>query len=111
MAVTVAKPAGVHDIVMGSRRVVTRDITFDDSYPDDGEALTPADVGLEVIVYAPPAIAKDTGNDAGVLVTYDITNSKLLVLWGNAGTASVLPEPAATTDLAAYSARMRFEGR
>ena len=52
---------------------------------------------------------KSDGSDA-VVVSYDFTNVKLLAIWGNAGTASAMPEVTDTTDLSAYSGRVTFIG-
>lgn len=95
----------------GNRRRVSFDVTFDSSYADDGESLTPANVGLKVIEDAIPHGAFiDAGNDGGVLVRYDVAEQKLVALWGNADTASVLPEVTSTTDLSTYSGRITFRG-
>lgn len=71
-------------------------IAFDNNYPTGGEAI---DVGSnETISYlsAPPS--------AGYLFEWDRANQKLKVYWGNAGTASVLPEFTSTGDLSALTA-------
>lgn len=110
MALTLSRVANTWRAA-GNKRTVDYDITFDSSYADDGETLTPANVGLKVIERAIPHGAFiDAGNDNGVLVRYDIAEQKLVALWGNAGTASVLPEVTSTTDLSAYSGRITFEG-
>lgn len=110
MALTLTAVTGAHSVV-GNKRERVYDVTFDSSYADDGESLTPSDVGLKVIEQAIPHGAFiDAGNDNGILVRYDVAEQKLVAIWGNAGTASVLPEVTAATDVSAYSGRMTFKG-
>jgi hypothetical protein len=109
MALTLSRVAPSY--VVGNRRQVDVDVTFDSSNPDDGESLTPADVGLKRIEAAViHGLFLDAGNDAGILGHYDISEQKLVPIWGNAGTASVLPEVTAATDISAYSGRITFRG-
>lgn len=108
MALTLTK---VTRYVAGNKRHHVYDVTFDSSYLDDGESLTPANVGLRKIEQAIPSGAFiDAGNDNAIIVSYDITEQKLVAVWGNAGTASVLPEVTSTTDVSAYSGRITFVG-
>src|SRR5688500_1663119 len=98
MAITLSAVSGAHHAI-ANKKARVYDVTLDSSYPDDGEALTPANVGLKVIEQAiPHGPFIDSGNDNGILVRYDTTEQKLVALWGNAGSASVLPEVTATTD-------------
>lgn len=91
----------------GDRQINLVTITLDSSYADDGEALTYSDLGFDqsVDAVAPLGPARSTDGANAVLVSYDHTNSKLIAYWGNAGTASVLPEVTATTNLSTYSVR------
>ena len=110
MALTLTAVSGAH-YVAGNKRHRVYDVTFDSSYADDGESLTPADVKLKKIEQAIPHGAFiDAGNDNGIVVHYDVTEQKLVAIWGNAGTASVLPEVTAATDISAYSGRITFVG-
>lgn len=110
MALTVAKVSGA-DFTDGNKRRRVRTITLDSSYLTAGEALIPADVGLRVITEAIPHGAfRNTDGTLGVFVSYDVTNQKLLAYWGNAGSASGLPEVTSTTDLSTYSGRITFIG-
>lgn len=61
----------VRETIFGNRRVKVVDVTFDASYPTNGESLTPANLGLQTIdlVLASP--------DGGYLFAYDYTNEKL----------------------------------
>lgn len=95
----------------GNRRHKCFDITFDSSYPDNGEALTPATLGMRVVEEFIPhgPFRKSDGSDA-IHVSFDRTNNKLIAYWGNAGTASALPEVTDTTDLSAYSGRVTVIG-
>lgn len=71
----------------GNKMMTITPVTFDDSYPTGGEALTKAQLGLTAIntVFAIPA--------SGYTFAYDATNSKLLA-YSTAGT-----EVSNTTDL------------
>jgi hypothetical protein len=88
----------------------TLDVTLDNSYPTSGEDFTAADVGFtelkEVIVHGP---FRNGAN--AVLPVWDPATSKLFVYWGNAGTASILPEVTNTTSLASYTGRVTVRGR
>lgn len=110
MALTVAKVTGA-DHIAGNMRHKVRTITFDSSYPTGGEPLTAGDLGLkavfEVRAHGP---FRNTGATLGVTVSYDHANSKLVAYWGNAGTASGLPEVTNTTDLSTYSGRITAVG-
>lgn len=104
MAVTAAVPAGIVNPLysLGNLKAVVVDLTYDSSYPTAGEAFAPATVGLNVIVFAQltPAIKSDT--TAAVLPYYHVATGKILTFWGNAGSASVLPETTDTTSLSGY---------
>lgn len=88
----------------------TFEVTLDSSYPTSGEDFTAADVGFttirEVIVHGP---FRNGAN--AVLVTWDEATSKLFAYWGNAGTASVLPEVTNAQSLASYTGRVTVRGR
>ena len=104
MAVSVARSTGVPGPLMslGGLRAVVVDITYDSSYPTGGETLTAADVGLGEILFAQmtPAIKSDT--TAAVLPYYHVATGKIITYWGNAGSASILPETTDTTSLSGY---------
>lgn len=72
-------------------------ILMDNSYPTGGEAIDPpgdAEYQKMWITARGPVVAGQ-----GVIATWDKANKKVVVYWGNAGSASVLPEVTATTDL------------
>ena len=109
MALTLTKIAA---FTSGNKRHRVYDVTFDSSYPTGGESLTASDVNLrkieQLIVHGPATATR--GGTTGVLATYDYTNSKLQAFWGNAGTASVLPEVTGTTDIATQICRITAIG-
>jgi hypothetical protein len=109
MALTLTKIAA---FTSGNKRHRVYDVTFDSSYPTGGESLTASDVNLrkieQLIVHGPATATR--GGTTGVLATYDYTNSKLQAFWGNAGTASVLPEVTDTTDIATQICRITAIG-
>ena len=115
MALTISAVSG-SAAPWGNKRRRDFDITFDDSYPDNGEALTAANFGFKkvesVIPHGP--FRKSDGSNV-ILVSYDHTNSKLLAFRGkdpgDAGGADIpFPEVAATTDLSTYSGRVTVIG-
>mgnify|MGYP001004344528 FL=1 len=109
MALTLTKIAA---FTSGNKRHRVYDVTFDSSYPTGGESLTASDVNLrkieQLIVHGPATATR--GGTTGVLATYDYTNAKLQAFWGNAGTASVLPEVTNTTDIATQICRITAIG-
>ena len=109
MALTLTKIAA---FTSGNKRHRVYDVTFDSSYPTGGESLTASDVNLrkieQLIVHGPATATR--GGTTGVLATYDYTNSKLQAFWGNAGTASVLPEVTDTTNVATQICRITAIG-
>lgn len=111
MALTLTKISGA-SFTISNKKLRVYDVTFDSSYPTGGESLTAADVGLkkieQLIVHGPATATR--GGTTGVLATYDYTNSKLQAFWGNAGTASVLPEVTDTTDIATQICRITAIG-
>ena len=110
MALTISRVANA-DYVVSNKKVKVRDITFDASYVTGGLSLTPADVGLKVIQQAVPhGLAKPATTTTAIEVSYDYTNSKLVAYWGNAGTASVIPEVTNATSLATQVVRITFIG-
>lgn len=111
MALSLSKVAGA-SYVVSNKKCKVYDVTFDSSYPTGGESLTASDVGLkkiEQLIVHGPATAT-VGGTTGVLATYDYTNAKLQAFWGNAGTASVLPEVTDTTTLATQVCRVTVVG-
>mgnify|MGYP000945656726 CR=1 FL=1 len=109
MALTLTK---ISAYTAGNKRHRVYDVTFDSSYPTGGESLTASDVNLrkieQLIVHGPATATR--GGTTGVLATYDYTNAKLQAFWGNAGTASVLPEVTDTTDIATQICRITAIG-
>lgn len=52
MSITVKNVLTVPYRVVGNQKKVVKDCTFDSSYLENGEPLTPAELGLNVIEYA-----------------------------------------------------------
>ena len=70
-------------------------VTLDDNYPANGEAIdATGDTGYDKVIF----------EGGPVVLKWDKANQKVVAYWGNAGTASLLPEVTATTDLAAVVA-------
>lgn len=111
MALTVTKVTSQRS--NGLPRLGWVDVTFDSSYPTAGEdaaALIKAALGFKTITHVGDGIALTSGGTTGILTAYKHATGKLLALWGNAGTAGVLPEVTSTTDLSTFSVRLRVEG-
>lgn len=66
-----------HNFVSGDRREAIFDVTFDNSYPTGGEAITPRDFGLTSLDYIDSNQAP-----GGKSVSWDPVNKKLLVFSG-----------------------------
>lgn len=49
MAVSIANKLGLPYRIVGAQKETVRDVTFDSSYTSGGEALTAADLGLNVV--------------------------------------------------------------
>lgn len=74
MALTISV---VRRTVFGNMRVVTADLTFDNSYPTNGEPFVAADVGLTAL-----DLVLHNTSVGGFLVDYDYTNRAFLVRQG-----------------------------
>ena len=109
MALTLTK---ISANTSGNKRRRVYDVTFDSSYPTGGESLTAADVNLrkieQLIVHGPSTATR--GGTTGAFPSYDYTNAKLQLFWGNADTASVAPEVTSTTDVATQICRITAIG-
>lgn len=110
MALTVDRTVS-KQTVFGNRKVVFAKVTFDSSYPTGGESLVPSDLGLKSIDFISDQTAAADAGTTAIVTKYDYTNQKLQAFWGNAGTASVLPEVTGTTDLQTYISRHVVIGR
>lgn len=107
MALSVTQPPTVKR-VPGTRTHVVTTVSFDNSYPTGGYPFDAnAQLGLSTIEEGPQIQAK-----GGVLPEYDATNKKILIRWGNAGSASLMPEVTNGTDLSAItSVQVSAEGK
>jgi hypothetical protein len=108
MALTIANPEHQPNQpqVIGQNKVAQKKVTFDASYPTGGEAVTPASVGLTYIDYVRASPLSD------YRISWDRTNSKLKVFWGDNNNASDSAgvEVADTTDLSGLVAYLEFVG-
>jgi hypothetical protein len=80
MPLTVTKQtdavSGVQEFVIGDRKALICNITFDNSYPTGGELVDPAVFGDWIQVDAVVPMGTNAGNR---VVTYDRANKKLLL--------------------------------
>jgi hypothetical protein len=100
--------ANREDLSVGNERGVRVDITFDASYPTNGEPLTPGDLGLSRV----NQLVSDQGGigtDFGRVVQYDRDNELLLAFQGPTG-AGALPEVPPATDLSDLTVRVTAYG-
>ncbi len=93
MVLTIARDTP--DLLMGAKNVTTGTIAFDSSYPTGGEALTPANIGLNYIRFI---IFEPT---LGYVLTYDYTNQLVLAYYYDydAGADGAAIQVANETDL------------
>lgn len=94
---------GNRNHVIGNRRQVVLDVTFDNSYPTGGYALTPATLGVDGVTDLIRGDAFLISTVAYVPV-YNYSTSKLQVTTGNA-------EVASTTDLHLGTTRLTAQGK
>ena len=97
------------NFVVGNKRMKIVDVTFDSSYPDNGEAITAANFGLRKVdqIICGPAVASD--GSTAVLISWDRANSKLLAFESGASGA-VFPEKGGTESLDTYVAQLVVVG-
>lgn len=89
MALTNVNALEVPYRVVGNRREVVYDCTFDNKYATGGESLTPADVGLNFIERATCSLGARTGSlNASGGATYNKETQKLLLYAATAEVAS-----------------------
>jgi hypothetical protein len=106
MALTVAAVANVKDTVWGNKRIKTRQVTFDSTYPTGGESLVASDFGLKTIdtvLVAGPARKSDGSN--AVIASFDHTNKTLMAFW-SAASGAAPGQVSNNTDLSTYSVRV-----
>ena len=89
MALTFAKLDPNPDHVSGNKRVRYRLVTFDNSYPTDGEAYTASDFGLTVleVLEIVGGAAQKSDESLAVSVAVDHTAKKLVAYEGKADAA------------------------
>ncbi|HEU4975284.1 MAG TPA: hypothetical protein VFT50_09360 [Baekduia sp.] len=102
--------------VLGDLQLIEVDVTPDNSYAIGGEAFTKAELGLDgtghsiVVVFDAVARKVNAGAtaDNAVFARYDSANGLLQFFWDDEGGAnSALVEVDGTTDLSAFSARVK----
>jgi hypothetical protein len=111
VALTFTKVADAYD-VWGKTRASVYDVTLDASYPANGYAITPANVGLrtiEGVMFVGSNLAAGSG---GYILEWDVVNGKLLVFWPTNATPSEGPgvQVTAATDLHTVGQRCVFLG-
>jgi hypothetical protein len=79
MSVSVAMVNDPYLTVVGNKKHVVADVTFDSSYPTGGEALTAANLGMTKIDYAECNVKAVGGTVNVANVYYDRANSKIQV--------------------------------
>ena len=96
-----------YPVRVGKRKFSTGTIAFDASYPTNGEAITPANLGFNAggVIDSLQLI----GGKGGYIGDFDKANSKILMYYGdnNAGADGPLIEFPNATSLAALTA-VRF---
>lgn len=110
MTLTLTPVTGAH-YVAGNKRVRVYDIAASSTYPDGGESLTAADVGLKQIdnvVFSGPALSTD--RETANPVSYDFTNSKLIYLEGAASGAAIGEKTDSEAHATGSSVRGSFTG-
>lgn len=111
MALTIAKLDPNPDHVAGNKKVRYRTVTFDSSYPTDGEAIAASDFGLKKIeVLEVCGLAMKTDESDAVAVSHDPTAGTLVAFQSTTGAPAKLVEVANTTDLSAYSVIVKAIG-
>jgi hypothetical protein len=114
---TAAKVTGAGrsvDTKWGDKKIVTRDITFSNSYATGGEAITPASLGLSRIeLVFGDAHAKNAAGTSLVPVRFDYTAKKLQAYRYDGASAgkAFLEEVAAAVDLSTFTVRLSFMGK
>lgn len=101
VSVSTGTTAGRSQFVLGDRRATIIDVTFDSSYPTNGESLvlTPYVQGPIAAVFASVKTNLEANEANVVAAVYDRVNSKILLFNRAAGDAADLQEVANTTDL------------
>lgn len=93
---------------MGDRRVRFYSLTFDSSFADEGESLTPATLGMNRIDILVAEAAFDMTGDLAYVPVYNYATEKLVMF--NGGTTDAPLEEAGTDDLSAYQCRIMVVG-
>jgi hypothetical protein len=87
--------------VLGSLKVTNTDVVGDSSYPTNGTALTPAQLGLSVVVFAITSV-KVVGGNGPAEAYYDIPNSKLKCFTATGEVSNTTSLSGATIQITAF---------
>jgi hypothetical protein len=111
MALTVATPTKVG--VIGDLKYTFVTITWDNSYPTGGLALTPGQVGLTQVLGVQGFGTGGAASTALVEVSYDTTNSKLQAFGADGAAAGIanLKEIPNATNIATITTNCLFVGK
>lgn len=109
MALTISL---VEVFVIGDRKAVVADVTFDNNYPTDGEALTGTNLGLDIeLNFVSSGAAMNAAGTSAVVTRYDHANSKLLAFESGDAVSTPLDEVGNTESLDGYVARVLAIGK
>lgn len=114
MSLTITEVEEARD-VQGKTRVAYFDVTGDSSYPTAGEAIDFRLFGFRAVYHVICDFGRTTSGTTAVQFSYKPTVANgpvgtLLSYWGNAGTASAIPEVTSTTNISTFTARIKVEG-
>lgn len=109
MALTIAKVADEAPDYWGATPIGFFDITFDNSYPAGGYAVTAKQFGLRIL----SGMIAVGGNTAGAVNSYyyNSQTGKLMVLEAGAGAPVAFADTTAATDLSTFTQRFLVFGQ
>lgn len=96
--------------VFGDRRVGFYDVVFSGTYPDGGEPLSPALLGLNFIDYVSTDIGPATDRETAVLVGWDPVAGTLLNYEAAASAAPFIEKDTAEAYITGQTARIMVVG-
>lgn len=110
MSLALTAVTGAHT-VWGNKRVRVYDVVASSTYPDGGESLTAADVGLKKIDQVlPSGPALSTDRETANPVSYDFVNSTLIYMEGAASGAAIAEKTDSEAHATGSSVRITFIG-
>lgn len=100
----------LHRAKVGTLTQVVAEVTFDATYPDNGESFVPADVSLtEFDLVLPSAAYDNAATELVNICVYDHTTKKLVLF--DSGTTGVDFPQQATADQSLKKVRLLIFGR